>query len=102
MSSHPCKFEYVKKSMNLTHRWLERCIEKHNKSPFLYNKKQYLFPIVQGGTYNDLRRESVEFVSNKFAQGYAIGGLSVGEPDEEMYKISDLVCSILPMINLDI
>ena len=93
---YPCKFEYVKSSMNLTHRWLERCIEKHNKSPFLYDKSQCLFPIVQGGTYNDLRRESAEFVSNKFAKGYAIGGLSVGEPDEEMYKISDLVCSILP------
>ena len=93
---YPCKFEYAKSSMNLTHRWLERCIEKHNKTPFLYGKKQYLFPIVQGGTYDDLRIESAEFVSNQFAQGYAIGGLSVGEPDEEMYKISDLVCSILP------
>ncbi len=93
---YPCKFEYAKNSMNLTHRWLERCIEKHNNYPFLYNKEQYLFPIIQGGIYSDLRKESTEFVSSKFANGYAIGGLSVGEPDEEMYKVSDLVCSILP------
>ena len=93
---YPSKFEYVKNSMKLTHRWLDRCIEKHNNSPFLYNKKQYLFPIIQGGIYDDLRKESAEFVSKRFAKGYAIGGLSVGEPDEEMYKVSDLVCSILP------
>ena len=93
---YPSKFEYVKKSMKLTHRWLERCIKKHKKSPFLYDKKQYLFPIIQGGVYNDLRKESTEFVSSRFAKGYAIGGLSVGEPNEEMYKVSDLVCSILP------
>ena len=93
---YPSKFEYVKNSMRLTHRWLERCIEKHKRSPFLYNKNQCLFPIVQGGVYSDLRKESAEFVSSKFAEGYAIGGLSVGEPNEEMYKVSDLVCSILP------
>ena len=93
---YPSKFEYVKNSMNLTHRWLERCIKKHKNSPFFYNKKQYLFPIIQGGVYNDLRKESADFVSSRFAEGYAIGGLSVGEPDEEMYKVSDLVCSILP------
>ena len=93
---YPCSFEYVKNSMNLTHRWLDRCVVKHDNSPFLYDKKQYLFPIVQGGIYNDLRKESAEFVSRRYAKGYAIGGLSVGEPDEEMYKVSDLVCSILP------
>ena len=93
---YPSKFQYVKNSMKLTHRWLERCIKKHKKSPFLYDKKQYLFPIIQGGVYNDLRKESAEFVSSRFAKGYAIGGLSVGEPNEEMYKVSDLVCSILP------
>ena len=93
---YPSKFEYVKNSMRLTHRWLERCIEKHKRSPFLYNKNQCLFPIVQGGVYSDLRKESAEFVSSKFSEGYAIGGLSVGEPNEEMYKVSDLVCSILP------
>ena len=93
---YPSKFEYVKNSMRLTHRWLERCIERHNRSPFLYNKNQCLFPIVQGGVYSDLRKESAEFVSSKFAEGYAIGGLSVGEPNEDMYKVSDLVCSILP------
>ena len=93
---YPSKFQYVKDSMKLTHRWLDRCIKKHNNSPFLYNNKQYLFPIIQGGVYNDLRKESADFVSSRFAEGYAIGGLSVGEPDEEMYKVSDLVCSILP------
>ena len=93
---YPSKFEYVKNSMKLTHRWLERCIKKHKESPFLYKKKQYLFPIIQGGVYNELRKESAEFVSSRFAKGYAIGGLSVGEPNEEMYKVSDLVCSILP------
>lgn len=93
---YPCSFEYVKNSMKLTHRWLDRCVVKHDNSPFLYDKKQYLFPIVQGGIYNDLRKESAEFVSRRYAKGYAIGGLSVGEPDEEMYKVSDLVCSILP------
>ena len=93
---YPCKFEYVKNSMKLTHRWLERCIEKHNNYPFLYDKEQYLFPIIQGGIFKDLRKESTEFISSKYAKGYAIGGLSVGEPDEEMYKVSDLVCSILP------
>ena len=93
---YPCKFEYVKNSMKLTHRWLERCIKKHSNCPLLFDKEQYLFPIIQGGIYSDLRRESTEFVSSKFAQGYAIGGLSVGEPDDEMYKVSDLVCSILP------
>ena len=94
---YPCKFEYVKNSMNLTHRWLDRCIEKHCNYPFLFDKEQYLFPIIQGGIYKDLRKESAEFVSSRFAKGYAIGGLSVGEPDEEMYKVSDLVCSILPI-----
>ena len=93
---YPSKFQYVKNSMDLTHRWLKRCIEKHKNTPYLYEKKQYLFPIVQGGVYDDLRKESAEFVSSNFAEGYAIGGLSVGEPDEEMYKTSDLVCSILP------
>ena len=93
---YPSKFQYVKDSMKLTHRWLDRCIKKHNNSPFLYNNKQYLFPIIQGGVYNDLRKESADFVSSRFAEGYAIGGLSVGEPDEEMYKVSELVCSILP------
>ncbi len=93
---YPCKFEYLKNSMKLTHRWLDRCIEKHNNYPFLYDKEQYLFPIIQGGIYKDLRKESTEFVSSRSAKGYAIGGLSVGEPDEEMYNVTELVCSILP------
>ena len=82
------KFEYVKNSMELTHRWLDRCIKKHNNSPCLYKNKQHLFPIVQGGVYSDLRKESAEFVSSKFAEGYAIGGLSVGEPNEEITNIN--------------
>ena len=59
---YPCKYEYVKSSMKLTHRWLERCIEKHNNFPFLYDREQYLFPIIQGGIFKDLRKESTEFV----------------------------------------
>ena len=93
---YPSKFEYVKNSMQLTHRWLDRCIEMHKNTPFLFEKKQILFPIIQGGVFNDLRKESTNFVLNKFAKGYAVGGLSVGEPNEEMYKVTDLVCSILP------
>ena len=93
---YPSKFEYVKSSMQLTHRWLDRCIEMHKNTPFLFEKKQILFPIIQGGVFNDLRKESTNFVLNKFAKGYAVGGLSVGEPNEEMYKVTDLVCAILP------
>tara|TARA_B100000963_G_scaffold343417_1_gene345233 strand:- start:16445 stop:17575 length:1131 start_codon:yes stop_codon:yes gene_type:complete len=93
---YPSKFEYVKSSMQLTHRWLDRCIEMHKNTPFLFGKKQILFPIIQGGVFNELRKESTNYVLNKFAKGYAVGGLSVGEPNEEMYKVTDLVCSILP------
>ena len=93
---YPSKFEYVKSSMQLTNRWLDRCIEMHKNTPFLFEKKQILFPIIQGGVFNDLRKESTNFVLNKFDKGYAVGGLSVGEPNEEMYKVTDLVCSILP------
>ena len=93
---YPSKFEYVKSSMQLTHRWLDRCIEMHKNTPFLFGKKQILFPIIQGGVFNELRKESTNFVLNKFSKGYAVGGLSVGEPNEEMYKVTDLVCAILP------
>ena len=88
---YPSKFEYVKSSMQLTNRWLDRCIEMHKNTPFLFEKKQILFPIIQGGVFNDLRKESTNFVLNKFDKGYAVGGLSVGEPNEEMYKVTDLV-----------
>ena len=93
---YPCQYEYVKKSMNLTHRWLERCIKEFKNSASKYDYQQTLFPIVQGGTYKDLRKCSAEYISNTECDGNAIGGLSVGEPAEEMYEMTDLVCNILP------
>lgn len=93
---YPCDYEYVKKSMNLTHRWLERCIKEFKNSRSNYDYQQTLFPIVQGGTYKDLRKCSAEYISNTECDGNAIGGLSVGEPAEEMYEMTDVVCNILP------
>ena len=93
---YPSDYEYARKSMEMTHRWLDRCISWLDKNPELYGHKQTLFPIVQGSTYNDLRKKSAEYIASKEAVGYAIGGLSVGEPAEEMYAMSDLVCSFLP------
>ena len=93
---YPCEYGYVKKSMNLTHRWLERCIKEFKNSGSKYDYQQTLFPIVQGGTYKDLRKCSAEYISNTECDGNAIGGLSVGEPAEEMYEMTDLVCNILP------
>ena len=93
---YPCDYEYVKKSMNLTHRWLERCIKEFKNSGSNYDYQQTLFPIVQGGTYKDLRKCSAEYISNTECDGNAIGGLSVGEPAEEMYEMTDVVCNILP------
>jgi len=93
---YPCDFQYAKKSMHMTHRWLDRCIEEMKRSEPLYGFDQALFPIVQGSTYKDLRTESAEMIASKDAIGNAIGGLSVGEPDEELYGMTDLVCSILP------
>lgn len=93
---YPCDYQYAKKSMHMTHRWLDRCIEEMKKSEPLYGFDQALFPIVQGSTYKDLRTESAEMIASKDAIGNAIGGLSVGEPDEELYGMTDLVCSILP------
>ena len=93
---YPCDFEYAKRSMHMTHRWLERCITHLEKVPVKYGFDQAFFPIVQGSTYKDLRKQSAEYIAGVGAVGNAIGGLSVGEPAEEMYEMSELVCAILP------
>ena len=93
---YPCEFSYAKKSLALTHRWLERCIKQFNTTECTYGYQQALFPIVQGGVYRELRKESAEFVAELGMEGNAIGGLSVGEPDDEMYEMTELVCDILP------
>lgn len=89
-------YAYAKKSLGLTHRWLERCFKRFNETEPLYGYNQSLFPIVQGCTYKDLRRESAEFVASKNADGNAIGGLAVGEPAEVMYEMIEVVNEILP------
>ena len=93
---YPCDFNYAKRSMHMTHRWLNRCMNHLEKLPFKYGYSQTFFPIVQGSTYTDLRKQSAEFIAGVEAEGNAIGGLSVGEPAEEMYAMTDVVCSILP------
>ncbi|TYP98689.1 tRNA-guanine transglycosylase [Tenacibaculum adriaticum] len=93
---YPCDYNYAKNSMHMTHRWLKRCVAHLEKTPFKYDYSQTLFPIVQGSTYKDLRKQSAEFIASVGAEGNAIGGLSVGEPAEEMYAMTDVVCSILP------
>ncbi|WP_298760077.1 tRNA guanosine(34) transglycosylase Tgt [uncultured Psychroserpens sp.] len=93
---YPCDYNYAKRSMHMTHRWLERCLTHLDKTPFKYDYEQTFFPIVQGSTYKDLRQQSAEYIANAGAQGNAIGGLSVGEPAEEMYAMTDVVCEILP------
>ncbi len=93
---YPCEYDYAKKSMGLTHRWLERCVKRVNETNPKYGYEQALFPIVQGSVYKDLRQQSAEFIANQNQQGNAIGGLSVGEPHEMMYEMTDLVCNILP------
>ncbi len=90
------EFAYAKKSLELTNRWLDRCIERFNSTEGKYGYTQNLFPIVQGGIHHDLRKASCEFVSSKNATGNAIGGLSVGEPTEKMYEICALCCENLP------
>ena len=93
---YPCEYDYAKKSMHMTHRWLDRCISHFNSTPPKYGYEQTLFPIVQGSTYKDLRKQSAEYIASVEAEGNAIGGLSVGEPAEEMYEMSEIVCNILP------
>jgi queuine tRNA-ribosyltransferase len=93
---YPCDYRYAKRSMHMTHRWLDRCIAHLDNLPFKYGYEQTFFPIVQGSTYKDLREQSAEYIANAGAQGNAIGGLSVGEPAEEMYAMTEVVTAILP------
>jgi queuine tRNA-ribosyltransferase len=93
---YPCDYRYAQRSMHMTHRWLDRCIKHLEKVPFKYGFEQTFFPIVQGSTYKDLRMQSAEYIANSGQQGNAIGGLSVGEPAEEMYAMTEVVCDILP------
>ncbi|MCS6822865.1 MAG: tRNA guanosine(34) transglycosylase Tgt [Cytophagaceae bacterium] len=93
---YPCDYAYAKSSMELTHRWLKRCIKRFNETKEEYEYAQYLFPIVQGSVYKDLRKISAEVIAQADCIGNAIGGLSVGEPAEEMYEMTALVCEILP------
>ncbi|MBS1918507.1 MAG: tRNA guanosine(34) transglycosylase Tgt [Bacteroidetes bacterium] len=94
---YPSEYSYAKKSMELTHRWLDRCFERFNNTTNKYGYTQNLFPIVQGSTFKDLRINSCQFVSSKNATGNAIGGLSVGEPDEQLYEMCELCCDNLPV-----
>ena len=93
---YPCDYDYAEKSMHMTHRWLERCIARFDQTEGKYGYEQGLFPIVQGSTFPDLRKQSAEFIAAQGRIGNAIGGLAVGEPAEMMYEMTDLVCSILP------
>ena len=93
---YPCDYNYAKRSMHMTHRWLKRCIKHLDKTPLKYDYNQTFFPIVQGSTYKDLRKQSAEFIASVEAEGNAIGGLSVGEPAEELYAMTEVVCEILP------
>lgn len=94
---YPADYTYAKKSMELTHRWLARCVQHFNQTTPLYGYNQSLFPIVQGSTYTDLRKASAAFIADMGADGNAIGGLSVGEPEEMMYEMCGLCCDILPV-----
>lgn len=93
---YPCDYNYAKRSMHMTHRWLDRCVNHLETLPLKYDHFQLFFPIVQGSVYKDLRQQSAEYIANANAFGNAIGGLSVGEPAEEMYAMTDVVCKILP------
>lgn len=93
---YPCDYRYAKRSMHMTHRWLDRCVSHFNNTSPKYGYDQTLFPIVQGSTYKDLRQQSAEYIANVGAEGNAIGGLSVGEPAEEMYAMTEVVTAILP------
>ena len=93
---YPSTYEYAKTSMHMTHRWLDRCFNRINETEPLYGYGQTLFPFIQGSTFEDLRNESAHYIASKNADGNAIGGLSVGEPAEEMYKHAAGACAILP------
>mgnify|MGYP003342148820 FL=1 len=94
---YPSEYEYVRKSMDLTHLWLDKCFHRLAATPDLYGYTQNLFPIVQGGTYEDLRKASCAYISSKNAVGNAIGGLSVGESEQELYDFTQLCCEHLPI-----
>jgi len=93
---YPCEYDYARDSMKMTHRWLDRCCTRFDNTEEKYGYKQTLFPIVQGSVYKDLRKESAEHIASKEREGNAIGGLSVGEPHEIMYEMTEMVCGILP------
>jgi len=94
---YPCEKNYARKSMDLTHEWLKRCINRFNATKPIYNYNQYLLPIVQGSVYSDLRKQSAEIIAGHDLPANAIGGLSVGEPHELMYEMCEDVCKILPI-----
>lgn len=94
---YPSEYAYAKKSMELTHRWLDRCFQRLSETPDKYGYSQHLFPIVQGSTYKDLRKASCEYIASKRAAGNAIGGLSVGEPEEMMYEFTEYCTDHLPV-----
>ncbi len=94
---YPCEYGYARESMEMTHRWLERCCRRFDETEGLYGYDQTLFPIVQGSVYPDLRKQSAEAIAEFGREGNAIGGLSVGEPAEKMYEMTSLVCDILPV-----
>jgi queuine tRNA-ribosyltransferase len=93
---YPCEYGYARNSMQMTHRWLDRCCKRFDATEPLYGHSQTLFPIVQGSVYKDLRRQSAETIASYEREGNAIGGLSVGEPAEIMYELTEVVCDILP------
>ena len=93
---YPCEYNYARRSMDLTHRWLKRCIERFDATEGMYSHTQALFPIIQGSVYKDLRQRSAEFVASQNRFGNAIGGLSVGEPADMMYGMTEEVCAFLP------
>ena len=93
---YPCEYGYARRSMEMTHRWLKRCCEQFDTTEPIYGYNQTLFPIVQGSVYKDLRKQSAEVIASFEREGNAIGGLSVGEPAENMYEMTDIVCDILP------
>lgn len=93
---YPCEYSYARKSLDMTHRWLKRCVDQFDSTAPLYGYEQTLFPIVQGSVYKDLREKSAEVIASFNRDGNAIGGLSVGEPAEEMYAMTEVVTNILP------
>lgn len=94
---YPCEYNYAKNSINLTHRWLKRCCDRFDSTTDKYGYRQFLFPIVQGSCFKDLRQQSAEVIASMEREGNAIGGLSVGEPAEFMYEMTEVVCGILPV-----